>query len=196
MTTRSRDSTGQIPREGGATYALSHRLFRMAWGLTWIVLASWTPPPMVAWRRLLLKVFGARISSTAVIYGSARIWYPPNLSMGDYACIGPGANIYAMAPISLGHHALISQGAHLCAGTHDIDDPAFPLRTQPIIIGAEAWVAAEAFVGPGVTLGEGAVLGARGVTMKDLAPWTVHAGNPSRQLRERRQSLLQVTPTP
>jgi putative colanic acid biosynthesis acetyltransferase WcaF len=173
------------PREGGATYTLSHRLFRIAWGAAWAVFASWTPPPLVGWRRFLLRLFGARVAKTAVIYGSARIWYPPNLTMDEYACIGPQAIIYAMGRIHLGRHSLVSQGAYLCGGTHDIDDPAFPLRTFPITIGAEAWIAAEAFVGPGVTVGEGAVLGARGVTVKNLEPWSVYAGNPCRKLRDR-----------
>ncbi|GAB2185252.1 hypothetical protein LAB1_25610 [Roseibium sp. LAB1] len=48
-------------------------------------------------------------------------------------------------------------------------------------------IAAEAFVGPGVRVGEGAVLGARAVTVKDLAPWTVYAGNPAKPLKERQR---------
>ncbi len=88
-----------------------------------------------------------------------------------------------MAPVALGAYALVSQGAHLCAGTHDIDDPHFQLRTAPITIGPKAWVAAGAFVGPGVMIGEGAVLGARAVAFTDLAPWMVYIGNPMRALR-------------
>ncbi len=53
----------------------------------------------------------------------------------------------------------LSQGAYVCGATHDFDDPAFPLLTYAMEIGAYAWVCARASVGPGVTIGEGAVLG-------------------------------------
>lgn len=131
-------------------------------------------------------MFGARLASTANIYATAKIWSPRNLIMGEYAAIGPNVNVYCMAPITVGSYAVISQGAHLCAGTHDVDDPQFQLRARPIIIGDRAWVATEAFVGPGVSVGEGAVLGARACAMQSLKPFTIYTGNPAVLLRERR----------
>lgn len=135
---------------------------------------------------MLLRLFGARVAATANVYGSARIWSPANLVLDDHAAIGPGAIVYSMARITIGAHAVISQRAHLCAGTHDIEDAAFQLHARPIAIGARAWIAAEAFVGPGVTVGTGAVLGARGCAMRDLAAWTVYGGNPASVIRSRR----------
>lgn len=171
--------------EGGKSFSLKHRLHRALWSIVWGLLASWTPPPMHGWRRFLLKLFGARMAPTAVVYGSARVWYPPNLIMGDYACLGPKVNCYCMAEISLGSHALASQGAHLCAGSHDISDPNFQLFAKPIRIEDAAWVAAEAFVGPGVIVKEGAVLGARSVAFRSLEAWTVYTGNPASVLKAR-----------
>lgn len=171
--------------EGGASFPLRHRLFRLVWGIAWLLLARWTPPPLHRWRAWLLRRFGARIAPGARVYGAARIWYPPNLTMGRYATLGPGADCYNQAPIVIGERAIVSQGAFLCAGTHDIRDPDFQLVTRPIAIGARAWIAADAFVGPGVSVGEGAVLGARGVAMRDLDPWQVYAGNPARHLKPR-----------
>jgi putative colanic acid biosynthesis acetyltransferase WcaF len=80
---------------------------------------------------------------------------------------------------------MVSQGAHLCTGTHDIEDVHFQLESRAITIGARAWVAADAFVGPGVRIGDGAVLGARGCTFRNLEPWTVYIGNPAQPLRKR-----------
>jgi len=168
------------------SFTLANRIYRIAWNLCWLLLAAWTPPSWTGWRRRVLRLFGARLAPTAIVYGSVRVWSPANLRMGEYACIGRRVTVYSMAPIVLGERALVSQGAHLCAGTHDIDDPAFQLQARPIEIGAHAWVAAEAFVGPGVTIGEGAVLGARGCAFGDLAAWTVYAGNPARPIRPRR----------
>jgi len=133
----------------------------------------------------LLRLFGAKLHPTANIYASTSIWYPPNLVMGPYATIGPRVVCYCMEMITIGERAVVSQGAHLCTGSHEIDDDSFQLFALPIEISKEAWIAADAFVGPGVRIGEGAVLGARGVTVKDLDAWTVYAGNPARALRKR-----------
>jgi putative colanic acid biosynthesis acetyltransferase WcaF len=171
--------------KGGPSFSLGHRATRAFWNATWFLLASWTPPPLHKWRRFLLRLFGAKIAPTAAIYGSARIWYPANFEAGDYARVGPRANIYSMAKIVLGGYVIISQGAHLCAGSHDIEDPHFQLVAKPITIGSNAWVAAESFVGPGVMIGEGAVLGARGCAFRNLDPWTVYVGNPARSIKTR-----------
>jgi putative colanic acid biosynthesis acetyltransferase WcaF len=170
---------------GAPSFPLGNRILRAGWTLAWFLLAAWTPPPFRPWRILLLRLFGARVDRTANVYASARIWYPPNLEMAAYAALGPRVVCYNMAPVSIGERVVVSQGAHLCAGTHLVDDPGFRLVARPISIGPRAWVAADAFVGPGVRVGAGSVLGARGVTVKDLDPWTIYAGNPARAIRRR-----------
>lgn len=185
---RPLDAAGHGSRQGGATFSLANRVYRVVWNVAWLLLAAWTPPPLKGWRRVVLNAFGARLAPGANVYGSARVWYPPHLMMDAFACLGPRATCYCMAPVHLGAYALVSQGGHLCAGTHRIDDPDFQLVARPIEIGADAWIAAEAFVGPGVMVGEGAVLGARAVAMRDLEPWTVYNGNPAAPLRRRSQA--------
>lgn len=169
----------------GRSFSLGNRVYRIVWNVVWLVLASWTPPHFHPWRRFILRLFGATIAPTAGIYASARIWSPANLTVGDYAFIGPRVRVYSMAKISFAPYSLASQGAHLCTGTHHIEDVNFQLVARPIHVGFRAWIAAEAFVGPGVTVGEGAVLGARGCAFRDLKPWTVYAGNPARALKPR-----------
>ena len=169
----------------GSSFTLKNRVYRTTFAIVWALFARWTPPPWHRWRRAILRLFGASIARTAGVYPSARVWSPANLTMDEQAFVGPRAIIYSMAAIRLGRRALISQGAHICAGTHDIEDPKFQLRSYPIQIGERAWIAAEAFVGPGVTIGEGAVLGARACAFKDLDPWTVYVGNPARPVKRR-----------
>lgn len=170
---------------GAPSFALRHRLFRAVWLVSWTLLAAWTPPPMHSWRRLVLVAFGAAMHPTAKVYGSARVWYPPNLRMEARAVLGPRSICYCVAPVALGEGAIVSQGAHLCGATHAVDEPGFQLVAKPIVIGKAAWIAAEAFVGPGVTAKDGSVLGARGVAFSDLEPRTIYAGNPARPLRAR-----------
>ena len=171
---------------GGPSFSLGNRLERFAFQLVWRLLAWVLPPPIGwGWRRILLRLFGARIGEGAKVYPSTRIWLPRNLTMEAWSSIGPGADCYCQAPISLGERAIVSQRAYLCSGDHDHRNPAHQLVARPIPIGANAWIAAEAFVGPGVSVGAGAVLGARGCTMKDIPAGTVWAGNPARPVAER-----------
>ncbi|QQN72985.1 putative colanic acid biosynthesis acetyltransferase [Croceicoccus sp. YJ47] len=173
------------PMEGGPSFSLGNRIFRVLWGLSWLLLARWTPPPLHKWRRLVLRAFGADISGNARIYGSVSIWHPGNLSIGGHAVIGPGVRLYNQGHIRIGERSIISQRSHICASTHDVRDPEFQLQLRPITIGRECWVAAEAFVGPGVTMGDEAVLGARGVLMRDAEPNMIYRGNPAEPVRTR-----------
>ncbi|MDR6433012.1 putative colanic acid biosynthesis acetyltransferase [Brucella pseudogrignonensis] len=177
------------PMEGGATFTLSHRIQRLCWQMTWLLLAAWTPSFLWRWRGTVLRAFGASIHKTAIVRASARIWWPANLVMDAHSSLGPGALCYNVAPVTLAPYAIVSQRAHLCTAGHNIDHHDFPLIAAPILIGPHAWIAAEAFVGPGVTIGEGAVLGARGVSFRDMEPWMVYAGNPAKQIRARRRTV-------
>lgn len=167
--------------------SLRSRAGRALWGLACLLLFRPTPRPLHAWRALVLRAFGARLGPHVHVYPRARIWAPWNLECGPAAAIADGATVYNPAPVRLGSHAIVSQDAYLCGASHDLDDPAFPMVSRPIVLGDYAWVCARASVGPGVTLGEGAVLGLASVTVKDLAPWTVHAGAPARLVRQRRR---------
>src|SRR5438105_883159 len=131
-----------------------------------------SPRRWFAWRRFLLRAFGAKIGRDAHIYGSVKIYLPWNLEVGEQSAIGEYSFIYNLGPVTIGDRTTISHRVHLCAGTHDYTKPEFPLVRSKIDIGPEAWLCADAFIGPGVRVGEGAIVGARAVTIKDVEPWT------------------------
>jgi len=169
------------------TFAIRFKM--LVWEIAWNLFCRWTPKPLNPWRCLWLKRFGATIEGHAFVHQRARIEMPWNLTLLQNACVGDGAILYSQGRIALGRDCVISQGAHLCAGTHDYHDPAFPLITKPIVVEDHVWVAAEAFIHPGVTLAEGCVIGARSVVTKDTEPWTVYSGFPAKKIRERRRIL-------
>jgi putative colanic acid biosynthesis acetyltransferase WcaF len=131
------------------------------------------------WRCFLLRCFGAKVDGGAHPYPKARVWAPWNLSMGPHSCLADEVDCYCVAPIRLGAHATVSQYSYLCSASHDYRDVAMPLVIAPIVIEAEAWIAADVFVGPGVKVGTGAVIGARSTVMHDVEPWAVVAGSPA-----------------
>ena len=53
------------------------------------------------------------------------------------------------------------------------------------VIGHDTWIGHGAIVKPEVVVGNGAVIGAGAVVTRDVAPWTIVAGNPARVLRRR-----------
>ena len=140
---------------------------------------------MWAWRRAVLRRFGAKIGRNVRIHPSVRIAIPWHLSVEDNSAIGDQAIIYSLGEISIGANATISQNAHLCAGTHDFRRADMALLKPPIVIGPGAWICADAFVGPGVVVGAMAVVGARAVVVKAVAAADVVVGNPARVVRRR-----------
>lgn len=179
------DARETQPLEGGASFSLGNRLFRVAWGLGWLVLARFTPPPLHGWRRRVLRLFGARIAPGARIHASVSIWNPRNLTVGEHALIGPGVRLYNQGHITVGAWSVVSQRAHICASTHDVNDPHFQLQLRPVTIGERCWVAAEAFVGPGVTMGDRSVLAARGALFRSVEADAIYSGNPAAFLKTR-----------
>lgn len=157
---------------------------RIVWDLTWATV-RWLPGRFFLVRRVVLGVQGARVSSDCRIRTGVKIRFPWNLSVGTRSTIGDAANIWNLGRVEIGSNVVLSQRVHICAGTHDHLDPALPLLTSPITIEDEVWICAEAFIGPGVTVGRGAVVGARAVVTRDVAPYTVVAGNPAREIGRR-----------
>lgn len=175
-----RDTFSRAP-----SFSFANRAERLAWNLCWALLASWTPKKINWWRIFLVRLFGGDVAWSAAINPKARIWLPRHLSLGPNSTLTAQVNCYNMAPIKVGRRTIVSQGAHLCAGSHDVDDPNFQLIAKPITIGDNVWIAAEAFVAPGVRVGDGAVLAARAAAFSHMEPWTIYRGNPATALRKR-----------
>ncbi|MCM1139817.1 MAG: putative colanic acid biosynthesis acetyltransferase [Muribaculum sp.] len=163
-----------------------HQLIRLLWSICWGLLARWLPRGMASgWKRFLLRSFGARIAKTAVVYSSAKVYYPANLIMEDYSCIANDVDCYNVDIVHIGKFATVSQGCMLCTASHDIKSPNHELITAPINIANQAWVGAQAFIGMGVTIGEGAVVGARAAVFNNVEPWNVVGGNPAKFIKKR-----------
>lgn len=163
-----------------------HQLIRLIWGIVWFLFARPLPRSMGnGWKCFLLRMFGAKISKGAVVYSSAKVYYPANLIMEENSCLASEVDCYNVDLIKVGAFATVSQGTYLCTASHDITDKHHSLITAPIIIEDQAWVAADAFVGMGITIGQGAVVGARAAVFKDVEPWMVVGGNPAKPIKKR-----------
>ena len=166
-------------------HSVGNRIARGIWMIVWTLLFRPTPKVFHGWRKLLLRLFGAKIGRGVNVYPSVKVWAPWNLRMADYSCMASDVDCYNVAPITIGEHTTVSQYSFLCAASHDFEQSDMPLVTAPIVIADQVWICADVFVGPSVTVGQGAVVGARSTVMKDVKPWTVVAGNPARVVKQR-----------
>lgn len=160
---------------------------RVCWSVVQATLFRWSPRPLHAFRARLLRLFGADIPEPGkvVIFPTARVTIPWNVSLESRAMVGPNVTLYSPGPITLKRGANVSQDCYICSGTHDYLRWSMPVVTKPVIIGENTWLAAGVFVAPGVTIGALCVVGARSVVVSDLPPRSVCVGNPCRPIRGR-----------
>ncbi|HYW21106.1 MAG TPA: hormogonium polysaccharide biosynthesis acetyltransferase HpsU [Nodularia sp. (in: cyanobacteria)] len=163
----------------------------------WYILLWWfvqaiafplTPHSFSSWRCSILRIFGAKIGKNVLIRPTARFTYPWKVTIGDYSWIGDDVVLYSLDEIFIGEHCVISQKSYLCTGSHDLQDPAFGLKTASITIGNGVWVAADCFVGTGVEIGSNAVIGARSSVFTDIPPGQVCWGSPCSPQYPRRKN--------
>lgn len=159
--------------------------FVQLWWLVQATLFGLSPRFCFAWRRALLRLFGARVGEGVLIRESARVTYPWKVTIGDWSWIGDDVVLYSLAPITIGAHSVVSQRSYLCTGSHDYRSPGFDILARGITVGDHAWIAADVFVGMGVRIGAAAVVGARSSVFTDLPANTVCLGNPAAPVRAR-----------
>lgn len=164
--------------------------FRGRSGLTvqlwWFVQAIFfrpSPQFLYGWRRLLLRLFGAKIGRKVIIRPSCQITYPWKIEIGDYSWIGDEVVLYSLGTITIGKNSIVSQRSYICTGSHDYTKIDFPIYALPIHIGDSCWVATDAFVGPGVTLCDEVILGARSSVYKPVDQKGLYLGNPAQKVK-------------
>lgn len=125
------------------------------------------------------------------------------ITLGNWIYIGPRSTIWSSSPggVTIGDRVLISSNVHIhdtdahpqdagqrFAQTRAILTSGHPsniagIDAAPIVIGADAWIGFNVAILKGVTIGEGAIVGACSVVTKDVAPYTVVAGNPAKVIK-------------
>jgi putative colanic acid biosynthesis acetyltransferase WcaF len=165
-------------------YSNKEQLLRVLW-IVGSFFFRLSPRTFFGFRRFLLRLFGAQVGVQVNIYSSATIYFPWNLSIGDFSAVGEYALIYNLGPVEIGKNVTISHLSQVCAGTHDYKDLAMPLIKTKVVIEDNVWICTQAFVGPGIRVKEGAVIGACAVMTKDAESTMVYAGNPAKAIKLR-----------
>lgn len=144
-----------------------------------------SPQFAYAFRRWILRLFGAKVGKDVLIRPTASFTYPWKISIGDYSWIGDNATLYSLGEIWVGENTVISQNSYLCAGDHDYRSESFEIRARNIFVGNQAWIASDVYIAPGVTVSDGCVIGARSSVFSDTPPGMICFGSPCRPIKPR-----------
>lgn len=168
-----------------SSFSFGEKIQRLCWNLVQATLFRYSLRPFFVWRIFLLKLFGAKIQKGVRIYPSTKIFYPKNLSMDEFAILGPDVDCYNVAPIHIGAHSMVSQYSYLCAASHEHNKTSLPLIAKPITIAKGVWVCADVFVAMGVHIADNAVVAARSTVLSDIPADKVYGGYPAREIKDR-----------
>lgn len=141
--------------------------------------------PFSPLKRLLLRIFGARVGRSVVVKPGVNIKYPWFLEIGDSTWLGERVWIDNLTYVKIGANVCLSQGAMLLTGNHNYKKPGFDLELGEITLENGVWIGARALVCPGVVCKSHSVLNAGSIATKQLDAYTIYAGNPCRVIRER-----------
>ena len=90
-----------------------------------------------------------------------------NIRIGDDVMLGPAVQIYTVS--------------HPLAASERITGVE---QALPVQIADRVWIGGGAIILPGVCIGEGAVIAAGSLVNRDVAPYTLVAGQPARLIKD------------
>lgn len=141
----------------------------------------------------------SRVNRKAKVYGGTQIY---KSSIGKYSYLGRRSYlIYA----DVGKYCSIGENVEIGLGIHTIKQlstcPLFTEKTnatgtswvnddsvepfKPVHIGNDVWIGERVMIMGGLTIGNGAVIGAGAIVTKDVPPYAIVAGVPSKIIRYR-----------
>ena len=145
------------------------------------------PQPLRYW---VFKALLARLGSGSVIDYQTYFRYPWKISVGKGVWINRGCEFYGSmlagnARITIGDHCALAPRVRVLSATHDYHRLDLPDLAASVTIGHHVWIGAGATILPGVNIGDGAVVAAGSVVTRDVASFTIVAGNPARFIKNR-----------
>ena len=182
--TRSKVRLDQFNAAAGLDRGVS-KAKEIAWYFIKMIFFLSAFPYPNALKKMLLKLFGAKIGNGVVIKPRVNIHFPWKLRIGNHVWIGEEVFILNFEKIEIGNQVCVSQRAFLCGGNHDYRDPSMPYRNGPIVLQDGCWIGAGCFVGPNVTVGIDTIVSAGTVVTKSLAGNGIYKGNPITYLKPR-----------
>ncbi|MDY3810295.1 acyltransferase [Desulfovibrio sp. PG-178-WT-4] len=178
----------------------------------WIALFAWVPTPLglalrlLAWRWLFAACGSARFGTGLTLAGcrNMRLGNGVRLGRGCFVTAGGGSLVLgdnvAVSPcahlgadggrIEIGAHTAIGPGTVIRAANHRFERQDLPIMRQghqpgEVFIEDDVWIGANCVITPDVRIGRGAVVGAGAVVTRNVAPFSIVAGVPAKEIGRR-----------
>ena len=131
----------------------------------------------------------SEIDDFSFIYGGKGI------KIGRYVHVSRFVSIIGGGELFLGDYTVLADGVRILTGTDTYYGGArmstcLPLKQRNVKISVvriekDAFIGTNSIVHPGVTIGEGAIIGSNSLVLKNIKPWTINIGSPTKIIGER-----------
>lgn len=143
-------------------------------------------------RRFFYRLAGMKIGSGSTIHMMARVYDPRHITIGSDTIIGERASLdgrkqlaNSQGGLDIGDHVDIASEVMIWTSQHDLKAPDMRAMEAKVTIGDYVFIGPRAIILPGVTIGKGAVIAAGAVVTKDVAPQSMVAGVPAKEIAQR-----------
>jgi virginiamycin A acetyltransferase len=116
-----------------------------------------------------------------------------DIEIGDGTYINSGSVLFSGNGLKIGKNVLIAPCCVLAPVNHAFLEKSKTIKEQRfspskcgIIVGDDVWIGANTTILDGSVIGTGVVVGANSLVRGELEPYCVYAGNPLKQIGERR----------
>lgn len=141
-------------------------------------------------RKVITKLFLKEYGKSVKIGPNVFILNPQLVTIGNHVFIGDHSNLSGNIEIKIGDNVMFGPEVMIRGGDHNISQIGQPMRfvksggiNLPITIENDVWIGARAIILKGVRIGEGAVIGAGSIVTKDVLPYTINIGAPSKSIK-------------
>jgi acetyltransferase-like isoleucine patch superfamily enzyme len=109
------------------------------------------------------------------------------VELGNHVFIG--ASNVIIGPVTIHDHVMTAQNVVMSGLNHGFDNVEIPFRYQPcttsaIVIGEACWIGANVVITSGVEVGKYSIIAAGSVVTKNVAAYSIVAGNPAKLLKQ------------
>jgi len=135
------------------------------------------------------------IGNNSMIDDFSFIYGGKSIKIGKYVHLESFLSIIGGGELIVGDYAVIATGARILTGTDSYHggkrmSTALPEEERnvirgKIIIEKDGFVGTNSVVHPNVIIGEGAIIGSNSLVLRDVDPWSINVGCPSRKIGKR-----------